>query len=225
MDTSYDLDELTRRTRRKEFEDGLRDFQMAALILMYGLLVWAVFSPVVLRLFIKTLLLDQSIAIVGFIGFVALIILVAFGAERLMARFRRATLWKDSGFVRPLRWTVNRWITLLATLILLAIIIGSTWLMVRGVLNQEEALRAIPVGASLSTAFIFFAMGFSLEIRRYRWVGLAGAILSFILLFPKISFSQTWLWLSVGWAVILTTSGGWALSKALQEIQEGSADE
>jgi len=225
MDTPLDLDKLTQQTQRREYMDGLRDLHFGITILILSLLNWFILSPAGATLLVKAVLYDKTLTWVGILGLIGLFFLIVFGAERVMERIRRASLWKESGFVKPLRYGFNKYMIIAATVVILAIIIASTWLMITGVLSQEIALRSIPASASLGTGIIFFGMGRSLKIQRYQVVGISGTVLSIFLYWYPLSFALTWLYLGIGWAIILLASGGWAFRMALSELKQGAADE
>jgi hypothetical protein len=174
---------------------------------------------------VKAVIYDKNLATVGLIGSLALIILIAFGSERIIERIRRSSLWKESGFVKPLRYGFNKWMALGATTVVLAVIIGSVWLMAMGKITQEIALRSIPAASSLGTGILFFSMGQSLKIQRYQVVGIFGSLLAVFLYLYPLSFALTWLLLGIGWALILLTSGTWALRLARSELKKGTAND
>ncbi len=225
MDTSLDLDQLTHQTKRREFTDGLRDLHVGLTILILSLLNWLIFTPTGATWLVKAVLYEKSLALVGFIGFIGLFFLIIFGSERLLERIRRASLWKESGFVKPLRWGFNKGLMIAVTAIILAIIIGSVWFMARGQLSQDVALRSIPTSASLAMGLLFLSIGFSYKIRRYLAVGIAGSLLAIAIFLYPASFGQAWLWLGLGWTFFLLISGAWALLLAISEIKGGSAHE
>jgi small-conductance mechanosensitive channel len=224
-DITIDLDELTHQTQRREFSDGLRDFHVGALILILSLMNWFIFSPAGLILILKASTIDKSLTVAGLLGLVGMMLLFMYGAERLMERVRRASLWKDSGYVKPLRWGINKWLAVLSVALVLIIIVGSSLLMLRGLFGQETALRSITASAGVGTAVIFFGMGHSLKIRRYKVVGILGGMGSIPILFCPPSFAETWLWFGIGWAILLFSSGSWALHGALSELRKGEVDE
>jgi hypothetical protein len=225
MDTTLDIDELTRQTQRREFSDGLRDFHVGSILLLLSLMNWLFLSPTGLMLVLRVNMIDKSLTLVSLFGLIGLLLLILYGTEQLMERIRRTSLWKDSGFVKPLRWGVNKWLTALSIALSLIIIIGSSWFTLRGLISQEAALRSIAASASVGTAVTFFGMGHSLKIRRYKAVGILGGMGSIPILFYPLSFAETWLWFGVGWAILLFSSGSWALRGALSEFKRGEADE
>ena len=217
---NVDIDGLIRQTQRREYEDGLRDFQFGAIFLILGLVNGFIFTPAGYDLIIRTKLRYQDLWVVGLAGLIGLFFLLVFGGERVMERIRRATFWKESGFVKPLRWgVVKKRVTVLATIVLLAIIIGSVWLMTKGTLSQEDAVRSIPASAGLATAVVFISLGNSMQIRRYVLVGVVGAILSGFILITDMDFASAYVWTGTGWSVIFALSGTWALSHALRDLR------
>jgi hypothetical protein len=225
MDTPLDLDQLTHQTKRREFTDGLRDLHVGLMILILSLLVWFTLTPTGMTWLVKAILYDKTLTMIGLIGFFGLFILIIFGAERLMERIRRASLWKESGFVKPLRWGFNKWITIAVAAVILAIVVGSVWLMAMGRLSQDVALRSIPASACFGMGVQFFGMGYSLKIRRHLAVGVAGSLLGVTIFLYPFSFAQAWLCFGLGWSVILLVSGAWALGLALSELKGGAAHE
>jgi hypothetical protein len=174
---------------------------------------------------VKAVLHDKTLTAIGLIGFFGLYIFVLFGSERLIEHIRRSSLWKESGFVKPLRWGFNKWIMIGVVAIMLAIIIGTVWLMALGRLSQDVALRSIPASACIGMGVQFFGMGHSLKIRRFFAVGAAGSLLGIAIFFYPFSFGQSWLCFGLGWGVILLVSGAWALNLALSELKGGAAHE
>lgn len=226
MEINMDIDKFTINSQRYEYQDGLRDFQVGVIILFLGLANWFIFTPFGLAFLAEFIVRYKSILVPVVIGFIALLFLLVFGAERVMERIRRATLWKESGFVKPLRWgVVPKPFIILGTAIILAIIIGNVWLMNQGTITQEAALRAVPISTGIGTAIMYFAMGRTLRIQRYLWVGLLGGFISGLFLFSSISFANTYLYVGVIWTGILLLSGAWALRKALLDLREGSGHE
>ena len=219
MDASMDLDRLTHQTKRREFTDGLRDLHVGLTILTLSLLNWLIFTPIGATWLVKAILYDKTLTVIGLIGFVGLYLFVIFGGERLIEHIRRSSLWKESGFVKPLRWGFNKGIILIVTAVILVIVIGSVWLMARGLLSQDIALRSIPASACFGMGVQFFGMGYSLKIRRFLAVGVVGSLLGIAIFFYPFSFGQAWLCFGLGWGVILLVSGLWALVMALSELK------
>jgi hypothetical protein len=225
MDTPLDLDQLTHQTKRREFTDGLRDLHVGLTILILSLLNWLIFTPTGATWLVKAVLYDRTLTVIGLIGFFGLYLFIIFGGERLMEYIRRASLWKDSGFVKPLRWGFNKWITIAVTVVILTIVTGSVWFMSMGRLSQDVALRSIPASACFGMGVQFFGMGYSLKIRRHLAVGVVGSLLGVTIFLYPFSFGQAWLCFGLGWSVILLVSGAWALGLALSELKGGATHE
>jgi len=220
MNHINDLDNLTRMTRRREFEDGLMDFVFGIVFLGVGTLSWVTFSEVGMRLFIRALLWNREITIIVLLTLIALSFLVIYGARRVIERIRRSVLWKERGFVKSLRWQVSWQTNLLAGGVAIVIILAAFWLMTRGAISQEATLRALVCAAGVATGIVFMGVGKELRLRRYEWVGLVGSVFSAAILIIPISFSQAWLLLGVLWMVVLTLSGSWALRGSLATLEE-----
>lgn len=225
MNNTVDLEGLVQKTKRLEYEDGLRDFQIGMVFLLVGLANWFIFTPAGLDLFARTMIRLRDLMVPTLVGFIGLIFLIFFGSERIMAQIRRATIWRESGFVKPLRvGVIKKSITVIATLVLLGVVIGSVWLYSRGNLSQDFALRSIPSSVGLATAIIFLNLGINLQLRRYVLVGLTGAILSGTILLIDISFALAYFWSGIGWALILALSGAWALNGAIRDLRTEAQD-
>ncbi len=223
MDKSLNINGLIKKTERLEYEDGLRDFQIGAIFLILGLASWSIFTPAGLEFLVRTVIRYQDLLLPAFGGSIGLFILLVIGGERVMERIRRATFWRESGFVKPLRFgAVNQAVMILAGIVALGVIIGSVWLMMRGTVSQEIALRSIPASAGLATAITYIGLGRNLQIRRYVLVGVTGAILSGVILITDMAFALAYLWFGIGWAVMFSISGLWALGSALRDLRQGA---
>ena len=193
MDLINQLDDLTRHTRRREFEDGLMDYVLALTFLFLGALGGFFLSPLGLRWYFTSLLRNREVTILGEIGFFALLILVLFGARRLITRVRRQTLWKNRGFVKSLRWQVSPRVNLLAGGALIAMIIVAIGLMRNNLISIGVTLRMLVASAGIASGIVFFGVGRELELGRYRWVGVIGGAASALIILPPLSFSAAWL--------------------------------
>ena len=224
MDHITKIDNLTRVTRRRDFEDGLMDFVFAGTFLFIGLFTGFFTSPVGLRWYLTSLLQNREITIIAEITLFALFILSVFGARRLIARIRRNTFWKNRGFVTPLRWQVNWKLNALASGVLIAMLVIAFWLMLNGSISQESVLRTLVSSAGVATGFVFFGMGKELELGRYKWVGVLGGLLSALIILVPMSFSSSWLALGIGWMIVFVISGVWALQKSLAALRETDSE-
>jgi len=224
MDHIKKIDNLTRATRRREFEDGLMDYVLALTFLFLGAISGFFLSPVGLRWYYTSLLHNREVTIIAEIGLFALFILLVFGTRRLIARIRRNTLWKNRGFVKSLRWQVSPQVNLLAGGAMIAMLIIAFGLMRNGLISNDFVLRTLVASAGVATGIVLFGVGKELELERYRWVGIiGGATSALIILFP-LSFSAAWLMLGISWSVLFTVSGTWALRKSLAALEEADSD-
>jgi len=220
MDHISNLENLTRVTRRREFDDGLMDFVYGSFFLLLSLFGWLFFSSTGLRWFFTALLYNREVTIIGLVALVALFILFISGAKRIVARIRESVIWKDRGVVKSLRWQVSWPINLLAGLVSIIMIIGAVWLTIRGSLSQEAVLRALVSSMGVASGIVYFGMGKELGLPRYKWVGVAGGMFSALILIMPISFSVSWLLLGIVWMAVLSISGIWALRQSLLILEE-----
>ena len=211
MNTDLDLDELTRRTRRREFDDGLIDFLIGGFILIGCLIVAFIYSASGMQWWANYIIRHRELAIIGLITLIPIYVLIIEGAKRLISRIRRTTFWRDSGFVTPLRLQVSWPINLLATVILLGVVIVSAALMYMGVIGPEALLRSVVSGTGIATGVVYFGMGVSLRLRRYQVVGIVGGLFSAGILLSSVSFAMSWALLGIIWGLVLFISGFWAL--------------
>jgi hypothetical protein len=224
MDLIDQIDNLTRRTRRREFEDGLMDYVLALTFLLLVAMCGFIFSPVGMRWYATQLLRNREVTIIGEIGFFALLILVLFGARRLIAKIRRNTLWKNLGFVKPLRWQVSWRVNFVASAVVIAMLIVAFALMRGGLVNSDFVLRMLASSTGIATGIVLFGVGRELELGRYRWVGIIGGLSSALITLLPLSFSAAWLTLGISWTVIFTVSGTWALRKSIAALGEADSD-
>ena len=224
MDHITKIDNLTRNTRRREFEDGLMDYVLALTFLFLGALGGFFLSPVGLRWYFTSLLWNREVTIIIDFVLLALFILVIFGTRRLIAWVRRRTLWKNRGFVKPLRWQVSWQINALGVGVMIAMIAIAFWLMLNGSLSQESVLRTLVASAGVATGIVLFGVGKELELGRYRWVGIIGGTASALIILLPLSFSAAWLTLGIGWMLIFVISGVWALQKSLAALGETDSE-
>ena len=211
MNTHLDLDELTRRTRRREFDDGLMDFLIGGFILIGCLIVAFIYSTSGMQWYAYYIIRHRELAIIGLITLIPIYVLIIEGAKRLIGRIRRTTFWRDSGFVTPLRLQVSWPINLLATAILLGVVIVSAALMYRGVIGPEALLRSVVSGTGMATGVVYFGMGVSLRLRRYQVVGTVCGLFSAGILLSSVSFAMSWVVFGIIWGLVLFISGFWAL--------------
>jgi MFS family permease len=224
MDRITNIDNLTRTTRRRDFDDGLMDFVFAGTFLFIGLLGGFFTSSLGLRWYISGLLTDREITIIVVITPVALFILLIAGARRMIARIRRRTLWRNRGFLSPLRWQVSWQTNAIAVAVMIAMLVTAFWLMLIGVIGQESVLRTLVSSAGVATGLVLYGMAKDLGLPRYKWIGVAGGASSALITFIPIAFSNAWLALGIGWMILFSLSGLWALRKALAALGEPASE-
>ena len=215
-----DLDDLTRKTRRMEFDDGLNDLQNSIVFLVLGLLVAFGLSETGARWFISMAIKYGDLVMLIFIVLVAAIAGLLFGIRWAIDRYRKNSLWVQSGYVRSFRWQVDSRINILAVLVFLIVMSLGFAGMIWGNFDDGSDVRFLAAGAGIATGVVYAGMGVSLRLQRYLWVGIAGGTLSaFLLIFP-ISFALSWAILAAIWGVVLITSGFLAYSRFRQDWAE-----
>lgn len=224
MDLIHQMDNLTRRTRRREFEDGLMDYVLALTFLLVGLLGGFFLSPAGLRWYFTQLLRDREVTIIAGLGGFGLFLLILFGARRLIAWVRRQTLWKNRGFVKSLRWQVSTRVNLLGSAVMIAMLIAAFILMRTGLVSNDFVLRTLVAAAGVATGIVLFGVGRELDLGRYRWVGIIGGAASALIIPLPLSFSNAWLTLGIGWTILFAASGTWALRRSLAALGETEND-
>jgi small-conductance mechanosensitive channel len=214
------LNELTRATRRREFEDGLFDLMLAVIFFIIGLLGWLFFSPWLLHWYIESLIINREVTIIVLIALPALFLLIIFAIRQFIEYIRRSLLWRDSGYVKSLRWQVKRSTSLIAGAVAIIMTVCAFWLMQRGWISPEDVLRTLVASASVATGVVFVGVGVDLRLRRYIYIGVSGIFLSSGLLFLPNTFSKSWLMFGSLWLILLLLSGIWALRAAILTIRE-----
>ena len=222
MEREIDFEEITLRTRRMDFEDGLTDLQVSALFLVMSLGAAFFFSTAGLTWFTKALILQREITIVALVGIFGCIILGAFGSRRLIARVRRGYIWKDRGEIVPLPVGVDRWVSVLGAAVFLTLTIFGLRILLRGGSDDEATLRLLVAASGVATGITYLGMGRSLRLNRYLPVGFVGGLLSGVLFFVPLTWSESWLGLGAIWTTILLASGLYALRRTRRGIAEAS---
>ncbi|MCK4741776.1 MAG: hypothetical protein KAS80_05800 [Anaerolineales bacterium] len=222
MDDRLDFEELTRQTRRLEFEDGLTDLQVSTLFLVMSLAAAFFFSTAGLTWFARSLILQREITYVALVGIFGGFMLVAFGSRRLIARVRREYFWKDRGEIVPLPVQVDRWVAVLSAAVFLILTIFGLWVLLRGGRDDEAILRLLVTASGVATGITYLGMGRSLRLNRYLFVGFAGGLLSGVLFFVPLTYSESWLGLGAIWTTILLTSGLYALLRTRRGMAEAT---
>lgn len=219
MNEYINLDSLTRNTRRLEFEDGLNDLQNGLVFLVLSLLAQLLMSTVGISLYLRVLLFNREIASVALIACIGLIVLVIFGARRAIGQYRKKVLWRDLGEIEPLKWQVDSRISILAAGIWAIMFVAGFFLFAKEPMDLDRSMRIIVAAGGAATGVVYFALGQTLAIARYRWVGLIGGLLSVMLMLFNVG--PSWLAFGLIWTGTLGVSGVLALRSALLKLREG----
>jgi len=199
--------DLIRRTLGYEFSDGLRDLQMALLMIVSGLLSWFILDLVYVD-FIANLMEALGIQAVWFsLLLLAIPIVVVWGALGLIHYVRRRWLWRETGMVKPLSRLIPWRVTALATAIYLVSVGLALGLNRLGVLEALFVLRLVIVAAGWSTGVVLVGLGTVIEQQRYKWLGIAGGLVITLLLFLPLTFGQTALVFGFIWGMLFLGSG------------------
>jgi hypothetical protein len=217
MDTEATLDQLTLKTRRLEYQDGLFDFLLAAVFLVLGGLQYLFFSEEFLSWFIRMRLANPELLLIGSIGAAALLIFLLYGSRRGINALRKRLKLSYKGDVRPLPRQVSWLVHVGATVLMVAGVIAAAILFIRGAIPEHSMVRSIPVLAGIATAIIMIAAGVSLGFRRYVLGGITGGLFSALLFWLPLEMGEAWMWLGLGWGILLILTGSWSLTKALKE--------
>lgn len=213
MKNISELDQLTRSTRKREYDDGLVDYIYGLLFLLMGILCCYLFSYKGMRWYLAAYIQNREITILGSLLVFGLLILLVAGSRRLVEKIRQVAIWRHSGFVKPLNRQVRWSIQLAPSAVAISFILIGIWLTLIGVINQEMALRILVA----STGIVFVGMGIDLQLGRYQTVGLAGLLFSILPIFFSITFSFSWLIFGITWMIIFVLSGSWALYRFVSD--------
>jgi hypothetical protein len=222
MNKYIDLDSLTRTTRRLEFEDGLNDFQNGLVFLILGFLSSLFMSTTGLTLYMRAILFNPGITTIALLALIPFLFLLTFGIRHLIRLYRRRVLWRHLGEIEPFKWQVDSRINVLAAVVWLVVIIIGLVLLSGDPMNLDADMRVIAGAGGIATGVVYFAMGQSLALTRYRWVGIIGGLLSAVLMISPLNVSFSWLAIGIIWAVTLAVSGALAFRSTLKRLK-GSA--
>ena len=223
MNEYIDLDSLTRNTRRLEFEDGLNDFQNGLVFLILGLLSAVFMSTTGITWYMRAMMFNSEITTIALLALIPLFYLLTFGVRRLIRRYRKNVLWHDLGEMEPLKVQVDRRISILATAVWLVIVIVGLIVLTGEPMDLDASMRVIAGAGGIATGVIYVAMGQSLALTRYRWVGIIGGFLSALLIVAPLSVSAGWLAFGLIWALTLWVSGAVALRSTLMRLNANAS--
>jgi hypothetical protein len=219
MSVAFDLDELTRQTRRQEFADGLSDLLTGLVFLVLGGLGGFLFSTAGMTFYIRALVWNRELTILGLMALLALFAVVAYGGRRFVHLLRSKVLWKDQGQAVPLRMQA-RWPALAAaTGVAVILIIAGLMYIPPSEFGLAAGMRILAAASGLGTGILYFALGRELGLRRLQWAGLVGGLLSAAIFLLRLTAAESWLALGGVWAATLSVSGGLALRRRLAEVR------
>lgn len=217
MDTEATLDQLTLKTRRLEYQDGLFDLLLAVVFLVLGGLQYLFFSEGFLSWFIRIRLDYPELLLIGVIGGAALLILFLYASRLGIDALRRRLQLSYKGDVRPLPRQVSWLVYVGAVVLMVAGVIVAAILFIRGAIPESSLVRSIPALAGIATAIFITSVGISLGFRRYILAGITGGLFSALLFWLPLGMGEAWGSLGLGWGILLILTGFWTFSKALKE--------
>ena len=220
MSTETNVENLIRKTRQYEFVDGLRDLQMAAIMAILVILMWLTLTLTGTRWYIQLILYikDTFGSWAKWInGLLLMLIIFAVlgGSLWLMKVLRRKWLWRESGWVEPLRWQVPRRVSVLSVVIVLGGLGLAIALLVTNRVEASFVLRMLWVVTGWAFGYTLVGVGQEIGLKRYILLGAVGGIASTVLLFLPLTFGQVAIVLYGAWALVLGISGAIALRRAL----------
>ena len=227
MTTQPDIDALIRKTRQYEFADGLRDLQMATIMAFMGAFAWFSLTLAGMQWYIRLILNLKEIFgnwTPWINGLVYLLILftVLGGSLWIMRVLRRKWLWRESGWVKPLRWQVTRRITVLSAVIILGGIVLGLMLLSAGKVDKSFVLRMLWTATGWGFGYTLIGMGREIGLIRYVWLGAVGGLASTAVLFLPLTFGQTAIVLYGVWTLALGISGAIVLRRASTAIRQAN---
>lgn len=220
MNEQTDIEGLIRKTRQYEYVDGLRDLQLAAIMALFVVLAWFVFTLSGVRWYFRLILLIKEnfgswAPWIDGLLFLLIIFSIIGGSLWLMRVMRRKWLWRESGWVEPLRWQVPRRVSVLSVVIVLGGIGLAIALLVTDRVEASFVLRMLWVATGWAFGYTLVGVGREIGLKRYIWFGAVGGIASTVLLFLPLTFGQVAIVLYGSWALVLGISGAIALRRAL----------
>lgn len=221
MMSQPDVNKLIRKTREYEFSDGLRDLQMAVLIGICGMGVWLTFEPTWIA-FVGNMMrvFGRWAAWINMLP-VILAPVAGWGMLRLMDYLRQRWLWRESGIVKSSRWIVPRQVSVLSVVILLGGLALSLGLRYVGRADDSFFLRMLWAATGWAFGYTLIGVGRFIGLSRYVWLGVAGGLMSTVMLFLPITFGQTSLVFGLSWCLLLAISGMVTLRRAMFTVKGG----
>ena len=226
MTIQPDIEALISETRQYEFVDGLRDLQMAAMMAFFCILIWFGLTPTGMRSFVLMILYlkdtfgSWATRLISLSVYFLLLVAFLVGSFWMMRVLRRKWLWRESGWVKPLRMQVPRKVNILAAAIFLSGIAVSIALLIAGKVDDSFVLRMLWAATGWGFGYTLIGMGREIGLMRYVRLGAVGGIASTILLFLPLTFGQAAILLNGAWALSLGITGAIALRGSLTAIRQ-----
>lgn len=207
MNPTLDLDELTRSTRRREFEDGLVDFMNAGVFLVVSLLLASVYSAACMRTAIHLAINHPDLMLVTLVALAPVMAILLIVSNKLIERTRRRKFWKAHGIVHPLRGYIDWRINAIAAITVVILTFIGMWGTLLGDFAPGTDLRTFAGSVGIATGIVYLGMGQAIRLPRYKTVGFVGGMLSAVIPFLPISMSSSWAALGAIWTLMLVASG------------------
>lgn len=218
MISQPDVDKLIRQTKQYEFADGLRDLQMALIMVTLGTTSWLVFDLVYVPFIAKLMKTFGSSTVWLSLLLVILPALVGLGTVGLMNYVRQRWLWHESGVVKPLSRLIPRRVTILAVVVYLVSLGFTLGLHFAGWVETLFTLQMLVVAAGWSTGVTLVGFGRAIGLTHYIWLGIIGGLASTILLFLPLTFGQTALIFGLAWGFMFAATGIVLLRRTLLSL-------
>ena len=219
------IDDLIRDTRSYEFADGLVDLHMSVILVAIGASTALVFSPTVIRLSLWLSATLGSWAKWLVVLIVLFPSLLAIGMRRLVTPARRRWLWRNRGFVEPLPSAVSPKALALATVIVVAGMLVSFFLVRSGKGEPVLLLRMLVASIGWAQGAIMVSVSRTTGLAHYAWLGIAGGLASTTFLFLSLPFGQAWLAFCLLWGLAFAASGLISLRSALLKLRIAGGDD
>lgn len=226
MVAQSNVEELIRKTKQYEYTDGLFDLAMAVVWMSMGMISWFVFDMARVWFHFIAWLMNVFGYWARWVSMLVVLLpaLLACGAFVLITFVRKRWLWRDSGWVKPLRLVTPRRVPLISTAIMLGSILLGFTLYHFGTVGSLFALQMLVIGTSWTTGYSLVALGRHVGLPRYIWLGMIGGLAPTPALFLNLSFGQTCLALGLWWSLVLAVSGTVTLQRRMRSTQAVPGD-
>lgn len=226
MIEQVDTKKIILKTKQYEFSDGLRDIQLGIMfILMATVWFWLMYEPNVLKF---TLQLGRDYgkwaSNVTFLFVFFIPVVVAVGVQRIMENVRRRWLWRESGMVKSSQIVVPPYISVLAGVIFIAIILLGLKFQTALKVGDFYIMSIVMMASGWCTGVITVGLGLNVKVTRYIIIGVIGGLASTAALLYQSSMFGSALTTFVGWGVLLIISGVIVLVQVWPSIKEENHD-